>query len=296
MTQFFKYIIGVILIVLASLYVADKVYTHINSVYYSDTKFQFIRSFQDKKVDYIFLGSSRVENGINPLVIDSITGGHAVNFAVQSSKISDMLLILKLLDEYNVSYQKVFIQIDYIYNFQNQYSNVLDYELIPFYNSNKVIQNHLDKSNKFNSFEFSFPFMRYALYDQKNGFRRLVSNFKKSPSAFSYNNGFKELHGTSSKNTHDLPSYIIENNSDFENLKAYIFKNKINASYFCSPIRRDTKNLDFIDKLTQKIPDLINYTGIIKNEAYFIDNIHLNEKGAYKFSEIFANYILNQSY
>lgn len=294
MKNFFKYLVSVICLVIILLLLVDAIYTNVYSNYYSNSKFQFFRSFKNKNVDYVFLGSSRVENGINPLVIDSITNSKSVNFSVQSSKVNDMLLLLKLLDVYNIKYKKVFIQIDYIYNSLNEYSNVLDYELIPFYNSNDLIKKHLNSSNKYNDFELSFPFMRYALYDQKNGIRRLISNFKTTASIYSHNNGFRELHGTLGLDirTHDLPNKIIDFNQNFEDLKAYISSNNIDVVYFFSPIRKDTKNKDYVDKLKLKIPELKDYSSVIENSKYFKDNIHLNKHGAKIFSAKMANDIL----
>ena len=66
-------------------------------------------------------------------------------------------------------------------------------------------------------------------------------------------------------------------------------------SFFCSPFRVDTANLDYINKLKKVIPSLIDYSKSIQDKKLFMDNFHLNKNGATKFSEIFAKQLINSN-
>ena len=285
MKLFFKYILSVLFVAFISLIIADIAYTYV----YSNTvrnKFQFLRSYKNKNVDYIFLGSSRVENGLNPKVIDSVLNKNTVNFGVQAAGVLDLKLMLELIKDYNITSECIYIQMDYIYNLPQKQSNVLEYQLVPFIRESNYINNY------YNSKEYSLllkyiPFIRYSMYDQKNGFREFVANcFNKSYQAKD-TKGFSALYGVSEHQTHKLPEFIIKENKEFSALLDYIKSNNINVKFFCSPFRNDIKNLDYVEKLEVKIPDLINYSKSIQDKKLFKDNYHLNNFGAKVFSQNF---------
>jgi len=292
MKLFFKYIIISLVTSIIGLVVLDAVYTYVYSVN-TRNKFQFIRSYKNKKADYIFLGSSRVENGLNPKVIDAITQKTSVNFGVQASGIVDLELLLKLIKDYNIKHERIFIQMDYIYNMVNKKSNVLDYQMAPFLNKNQNINSY------FNSEPDGFvmqniPFERFALTDQKNGIREFITSCIKKESNVVLNKGFSSLQGSTRHVTHSFPKEIVKENPQFLALLKTIKNEKLKVTFFCSPVRKDTENYDYIKKLKSRIPQLIDFSGAIKSEDLFKDNIHLNEQGANKFSEIFAKTILFQ--
>ena len=68
----------------------DLVYTHIYKNSNPRSKFQYFRSLKDTKINYIFLGSSRVDNGIVPSIIEDKTNKSCLNLEFQYSHISDI--------------------------------------------------------------------------------------------------------------------------------------------------------------------------------------------------------------
>jgi len=67
-----KFIILIIVTLFTVLIVSlafDLVYTHTYKNSNPRSKFQYLRSLKNTKINYIFLGSSRVDNGIVPSII-----------------------------------------------------------------------------------------------------------------------------------------------------------------------------------------------------------------------------------
>ena len=290
MKAFFKYLSLITFSVLVTLAVVDFLYTKVFERG-ERSKYQYLRSFKDKKIDYIFLGSSRVENTLNPLVIDSITGKTSVNFGVQGARVKDLNLLVKLIEVYNIEYETIFIQLDYIYNFPEAKSEFLTYQLIPFVNENDLINQYFDSHNDGVTIK-NIPLARYSLFDQKNGIRELFSNLIGKESRVKDYKGFSPLNVTNSETTHHLPDSIATKNKALKKMQSYIRSNKLNVVFFCSPFKTSTKNLSYISKLKKRIPKLIDFSKSIKDPKLFKDNLHLNIKGANKFSELFANTLL----
>lgn len=114
MRAFLKYFIFIILLVVAILFLLDYSFTKVYENAKPRTKFQYFRSLKNKKIDYIFLGSSRVDNTIVPAIIEEQTGKKAVNLGFQATKLGDVYTMLQLIQEYNIQTEKIFIQVDYI--------------------------------------------------------------------------------------------------------------------------------------------------------------------------------------
>ena len=139
MKKFSIYIFSGFLAIVMILLVLDLVYTNVYENSYPRTKFQYLRSLKGKKVDYVFLGSSRVENGIIPTVIFQKTGKSAVNLGFQAARLADIYTLLQLIKVYNIQFETIFIQVDYIYNMDG-HSNIFQSEMKPFIRENKIVE------------------------------------------------------------------------------------------------------------------------------------------------------------
>ena len=116
----------------------DIVYTNIYENAKPRSKFQYFRGLKNTKTNFIFIGSSRVENSIVPSVIERITHKKAINLGFQAAKVKDIYTLLQLIKSYNIKYEKIFIQIDYIYTIDGN-SNILHYEMLPFFRENDIL-------------------------------------------------------------------------------------------------------------------------------------------------------------
>lgn len=287
MKTFVKHILKVVLMLVLSAYVLDFFYTNIFEKSLPRTKFQSLRALKNQSIDYVFLGSSRVENGISPEVIKNKTGKSAMNLGFQASKMADIYLILQLLDEYNVHYKKAFIQVDYIFNIENGFSNVLSYEILPFINENHQISNHCKLNDKINFWRNkNIPFYRYSITSQKIGIREVVSNLVKKQTDVFKNYGYSPLYGVFAGGKYGLPEKINNGNKYYDAIVKYSKNNNKDVVFFTAPFRILNNDFSFVQKLETKIPGLKNFSNELQSNEYFQNNNHLNNDGAIAFTSL----------
>ena len=277
--------------IIVIMFLLDYSYTKVYQTSAPRSKFQLLRNLKDKKVNYIFLGSSRVENGIVPELIKDKTGKTAVNLGFQASKTSDIYTVLKLLKTYNVKSDKILIQIDYIYN-ANGSSNIMAYQAMPFIKDNLVMKEYSDHVNPTEQYFYFFPFLRYCRNDLKIGLREIILNLAEKKTAAVAANGYCPLYGSSDDHNYKLPVSIVANNIYIDRIKKFAGKNNMNIAFFCAPFCKHTKNLDYIEKLKLKIPELKDYSSVIKTDTLFQNCAHLNNDGALKFTKIIIDELL----
>ena len=287
MKTFWTYILKVGLILVVSAFVLDFVYTTIFSIGLPRTKFQNLRALKNQSVDYVFLGSSRVENGISPEIIKNKTGKTAINFGFQASKMSDINLILKLLDEYHIHYKKAFIQVDYIFNIETGFSNVLSYEILPFIHESELISNHCQLNDTINFWRNKhIPFYRYSITSQKIGMREVFSNLLKKNTPILQNKGYSPLYGDFSGGNYTLPTTIVSNNKYYDSILKYSLSNKKEITFFTAPFIISNNDFSFINKLKTKVPSLKDFSNVLPDKKYFQNNSHLNHNGAITFTNL----------
>lgn len=292
MRKFSVCIIWGVLGMLSLMTVLDIVYTRIYENSYPRTKFQYLRSLKNKKVDYIFLGSSRVENGIVPSVIFNKTNKIAVNLGFQAAKLADVYTVLQLIKEYNIHCEKIFIQVDYIYNFVDGNSNIFQYEMIPFIRENEIAKEYCERYVESPNANYYIPFYRYCTNDLKIGFREIFVNVINKRTNIVGDRGYGGRYGNSSQLQGSLPNIILERNTILDDIQSFSKKNNINVVYFCAPFCKNICNIDFISKLKKKIPEFKDFSRAIQDDKMFVNCNHLNDNGAKRFTEILTEELL----
>jgi hypothetical protein len=296
MKKFVIQIIGVLIVTLMLLLVLDFTYTTIYENAKPRTKFQYLRSLKSTKVNYIFLGSSRVENGIDPFIVENKTKKKCINLGYEAAKLGDIFTVLQLLKSYAIVSDTVFIQVDYIFDI-NGHSINLPYEMTPFIKDNPVTKDYLlDYIGKDPSLYY-VPFIRYCGSDQKIGFRDVFANLVGKKTTVVEKKGYSPLAPRINESKHNkhfsLPASIASHSPYYEKIKEYGATNNIKIVFFCAPFCKHTKNLDYIKKLKTKIPDLYDFSNAIPVDSMFVNCFHLNEMGASKFTEILVEKIVN---
>ena len=151
------FFIGIIII----LYVLDSVYTAIYENSFPRNKTQFILNLKEgEKLDYVFLGSSRVENSIISTKIEKLTGKKTLNLGTQGARLDDMTIFLKLLIDKKAKMEKIFVQVDYIYNHESS-SDIVRSQAMPYIRNNVVIKDYLKRVDSTYHKNFYLPFCRY---------------------------------------------------------------------------------------------------------------------------------------
>ena len=276
--------------------VMDFGYTKVYETSSPRTKFQFLRSFKNKKIDYIFIGSSRVESGIVPSIIKEKTGKSALNLGFQAAKLGDIFTLLQLIKEYNIQHDKIFIQVDYNYNFLDGHSSAFQFQMTPFTRENNATKQYSDTYAEIPFANYYFPFYRYCNYDLKIGLRELFSNLVNKKTNIVSTRGYGAKFGSGLELNGALPATIVDKNPIFEEILAYINQNKLNVVFYCAPFCKNNQNKDFTSKLKAKIPKLVDFSRVINDDKMFLNCNHLNDSGARRFTEILTEKLLIKKY
>ena len=287
MQTFVKHILKIALILIVCAYALDFGFTYVYKNASPQSKVQFINSLKNQKFDYIFIGSSRVENSVIAEEIEKKTNKKTINLGIKGLKLKDMSYIIKILKGYNVSYQKMFIQIDYSFNHEEESSKFFSFELLPFCgSSNLIIDAYLKNTNENFLFYKYIPFVKYTNSDQLIGFRKIISSLKNKPSAFKLNKGYQPLYGFSSRQAEKIPKIANKKNKYFSEINTFAKSKNLNVIYFSAPVSLKSENLDYFDKLKKNVPQLHNFHNVISEDKFFYDNLHINNNGAIVFTNI----------
>lgn len=292
MKKFSTYIVCGILVLLLVMVVLDVAYTKIYESSYPRTKFQYLRSLKNKKVDYIFIGSSRVENGIIPSIIEKKTGKSAVNLGFQAAKLGDIFALLQLVKEYHIQHETILIQVDYIYNFEGGHSNIFEYEMMPFIRDNAITKNYSDANAEHPLANYYLPFYRYCGNDLKIGFREFFANLAGKKTNVIAQKGYVARFENSAILAGALPAVVLNKNATLDSMQSFIKQNKMKVVFYFAPVCRNSKNQDFILKLKTKIPEFKDFSRALNDDELFMDCNHLNDNGAKRFTEILTQEVL----
>lgn len=287
MIAFIKHILKIVLVFIVSAYALDFGFTYVYKNSSPQNKVQYIHSLRNQKLDYIFIGSSRVENSVIADEIEKKTNKKTINLGIKGLKLRDMSYIMKLLKEYNISYQKIFIQIDYSYNYEEESSKFFSFELLPFCDSsNSIINEYLESINSTFLFYKYIPFLKYSDSDQLIGFRKVFSSLKNKVSFFNSNKGYEPLYGFSSRKLENIPNKVNAENKYFNRINSFVKSENLNVVYFSAPVSLKSENLNYFDELKKNVPQLHNFHNVISEEKYFYDNLHVNDDGAALFTNV----------
>jgi len=285
MKKFLLYLFKIVLITLCIMVVFDVLYTYIYSNAIPVNKSQYVLQTKNKTIDYVFLGSSRVENHIVTELIEKQTSKNAINLGEQGAKLSDTYLLLKLLVANKVSFKKVFIQVDYNFNNENSSVNIVS-ESLPYIRKNNVIQDHNKNFNSDYLGNFYIPFYRYAAFDYKIGFRGFFSALVKNKTPYDFENGFDGRNGAFDNAEYALPLKISDRNKVFDSIKKFCSEKNLDVVFYCSPFCNQVAKSNYVKHLKHKIPELKDYSKAILDNKYFINCGHLNEDGAKLFTQM----------
>ncbi|WP_396175617.1 hypothetical protein [Flavobacterium sp.] len=295
MKKFGSYIGYFFMLVIASLYLVDFLYTEAYKRGIPRNKARYTLLLKNQTFDYVFMGSSRVENSISTQEIERITQKRAINLGTQGADFDDVYLFLKLLVANNNNLKNVFVQIDGSYVNQID-SQILKSQLIPYVSSNDVLEEHM-KLNEKDFYKLKYiPFYKYAKSDYSVGFREVFMTLLQKKSNIAFDDGFVPLDGyMNSDSSARFPNTIKQNNKAVDEISKLCQGNKINLLFFCAPYCSNVENKHFTKLLENKLPNFKDYSGSFTNDSLFRDCSHLNEKGALKFTALFAQENLKES-
>jgi hypothetical protein len=270
--------------------IMDKIYTVAFNQGTPRNKVQYITQLQNTHIDYIFLGSSRVENHIDCAVVEKLTGKSCINLGLQGSKTNDSAAFLQMLQNNEVTYDKVLFQLDYAVNF-DAYSPQFKSYITPYLNNETVSENIKEDLNQ--PWGYKIPYIRYAANDKLIGFREVLLQLTHKKPNVDLNNGYVLLTGNSVAVNGSLPQNIQKENDGVQLLQQLEPNHLI---FYTSPYCNNVPNREaFMKELTSNYPQVFNYIGLFDNQkGKFSDCGHLNLNGSQLFTaQITQDILLN---
>ncbi len=287
MKGFLKHIGMILLIITTLMILFDVSYSYVFKVSEPRSKIQKILQLSDTHYDYIFLGSSRTENHIDCEVIKEVTGKSCINFGISGGSIGDMAVLLRLIEANNVTFEKVFLQLDYNYNASGLSQN-FKARLMPFINEPTVREEltlvGLDKTEKY------IPFYRFMKNDQVVGFRELVSSIINKTPKTDINVKFAPKKGIGLEVATSFPEVIHNSNSEVAAIANLVASKDKVLQFFTAPYCPEVKGRELaIKELKRRVKGLWDYSNLYDEQLdYFFNCGHLNIMGARDFSRIIA--------
>ncbi|MGY5847667.1 hypothetical protein ACW6QP_09620 [Salegentibacter sp. HM20] len=239
----------------------------------------------DIKIDYVFLGSSRVDNHIDTEIIELQTGRTAINLGIQGAKLEDSYHLLQLMLERKIRPEIIFIQVDYNYNLEGESEYLTSY-LMPYIN-NSVVHKIIKERHPDYFYLKNIPFYRYMKYDFRIGFREAFNASIGNKPSIDLSKGYSpiKLHSNNTLKT-SLPSKIAEENIAIKRIDSLALQSNLKIIYFTAPLCTNTLNLSYLEKLKLQLPNLWDYSKHFPQNHYYYNCTHLNDLGAKEFSEI----------
>lgn len=283
MKFFISYLLKVIIILFTISVILDLGYTYVFKKSIPRNKIRYAFSLKNKHYDALFLGSSRVNNTIVTSEFKK-ENLNVLNMGISGASLGDNYWTLKLLKENNVTFDKVFIQIDYLYNQGGvSFSEANKTTLLPLVREKRVEGIFKNIDNDFSK-NYYIPFYRYMKNSYRIGFREFVSSLLSKKSRIALDDGYTPLYGVSKLKEASLPKEIKESSKVYSELNNLVISMGLEPIYFISPYCSKLIDNRFIQKLNEKVSNFHDYSREIRNDEFFHDCGHLNDKGARLFT------------
>lgn len=257
------------------------IYLHSNS----RRKVSYAYTSVPEKIDVVILGSSRADNHfVSEMFIAQ--GLETFNFGMQGSRLFESDLILKLLLEKKIIVKNVIVEVDLnIRSGLNKYSESNILWFMPYLFDSESIQKQFKDLSKYR-FEYYVPFYRYMKYETKIGFREMFFTVLNKKSNVVDQGGFYPLQGNEEKPESDISLAVPCRNIYYEEIKQLCKQNHINLIAIMTPMCKNTKGLNYFEKVKKIYPEIHNYENSVQEDEYFYSCGHMNESGAKKFTAI----------
>jgi hypothetical protein len=245
--------------------------------------------FNKKLPKNIILGSSRSLTGINTNLLSKLTKNQWYNLSMDDTKTETHLLFIKLLINLNKTPQNILLQ----YDRQNSQVDSItffdnDYQLLPFINSNLLIDDYFHSKSGYFLFKY-LPIFKYIYFNTELLYPGILTFFRPN-----YCHRFNENSGD-----YNYPeNYLLKDSAiQFENRQIVLEnsmiqhsiilcnKNKIDLYIYTAPIFHVKVTTDTV------LNNYFDFSGIYMNADRFSDDFHIahNTKDDFtlKLSKIF---------
>lgn len=256
--------------------------------------------------DVVLMGNSRVHFGINPYYLDSVSGMSSFNFANGGTDMEDILLTSKLFLEHHPTPKLAVISLDAGMLKKNESLKTLYHYL--FYLKDSTMRKFMKEAGHPVGLIRAFPFVKYMVMDEYN--RISVFNPGRTIPVFDHNQyrGYLNVDRDTGRTEETLFHAARFEEDTIWKPSVQIFEEAINTFQHAgttvvfvyppekdaSPMRKwnlyieGNKIFDSI-AVVHRIP-VFRFNGQHEfSDSYFVDNIHLNNPGATRYSIILGD-------
>ncbi|WP_432410000.1 hypothetical protein [Rasiella sp. SM2506] len=291
MKVFLKYISILLGFILITMVVLDIVYTTVYNTGAYRNKLMWVRDMDNITLDYVLLGSSRVNYSIKPNLIEVKTGKKGYNLGMNATNIVETIALFEEFLKYNTT-KVVYVQVDVQY-INEMPDPIGEVAWIPYIHEEAVYKYFSQYSNSYTYYRY-VPFYRYQKFAGRLGFREVVSSATGSGYEYPDSMGYMPLKGMLQQDEEFVPeSTITEENKLYTKFIQLCKKNDISVYFFTSPyyrLRDDLKELHLV------LPNYTNFADSLQQQSYFSDPVHLNNEGAEHFTEIFIETYFSEAH
>jgi hypothetical protein len=287
MKRFFKHTVLFVFILFIASLLLDVIFTTIISQSSERNKVENVMHSYGKKHDVVIMGTSRANNHFVTDLFEK-KGLKSFNYGISGSHLFETSLLLKLMITNKFQIKNLILEADLsICNEKRDEGTTARF--MPYIHTNSSIKEHYKNELDFKQL-FYVPFYRYIKFDAKIGFREVYEVLSKKPTNTLYNKGYYPLISDkkgSMKN--NISTLKVIRNKYYEEIKKLCKQNNINLIVVMTPMCKNTKGLDYFDKVKKQYPEINNFENTVTDDRYFASCGHLNNEGAI----IYTNHIIN---
>ncbi|WP_353170660.1 hypothetical protein [Flavobacterium sp.] len=287
MKRFFKLTVLFIFILFIASLLLDVVFTTIISQSSERNKVENVMHSFGKKYDLVIMGTSRANNHFVTDLFEK-KGLKSFNYGISGSHLFETSLLLKVMIANKFQIKNLILEADLSICNEKRDEGITA-RFMPYIHTNSIIKEHYKKESDFKQLYY-VPFYRYIKFDAKIGFREVYEVLAKKPTNTLYNKGYYPLifdKKGSMKN--NISTLKVIRNKYYEEIKKLCKQNNINLIVVMTPMCKNTKGLDYFDKVKKQYPEINNFENTVTDDRYFASCGHLNNEGAI----IYTNHILN---
>ena len=287
MKRFFKLTVLFVFILFIASLLLDVIFTTIISQSSERNKVENVMHSFEKKYDVVIMGTSRANNHFVTDLFEK-KGLKSFNYGISGSHLFETSLLLKLMMANKFQIKNLILEADLsICNEKRDEGTTARF--MPYIHTNSIIKEHYKHESDFKQLYY-VPFYRYIKFDAKIGFREVYEVLSKKPTNTLYNKGYYPLISYkkgSMKN--DISTLKVIRNKYYEEIKKICNQNNINLIVVMTPMCKNTKGLNYFDKVKKQYPEINNFENTVTDDRYFASCGHLNNEGAI----IYTNHIIN---
>jgi hypothetical protein len=287
MKRFFKLSVLFVFILFIASLLLDVIFTTIISQSSERNKVENVLHSFGKKYDVVIMGTSRANNHFVADLFEK-KGLKSFNYGISGSHLFETSLLLKLMMANKFQIKNLILEADLSICNENRDEGTTA-RFMSYIHTNSIIKEHYKHEIDFKKLYY-VPFYRYIKFDAKIGFREVYEVLSKKPTNTLYNKGYYPLISDkkgSMKN--DISTLKVIRNKYYEEIKKLCKQNNINLIVVMTPMCKNTKGLDYFDKVKKQYPEINNFENTVTDDRYFASCGHLNNEGAI----IYTNHIIN---